>query len=696
MNLLKRTNALRGQLNVDPVETIDLETATTMVGSLRRVLREHAHRYYVLDDPIIADPEYDVLFRALQQIEQKFPGLESPDSPTHRVGGTPLDRFERHRHPEPLLSLSNAFNAEDLEAWYDRCCRMLAQAGIEDVPSLTVEPKIDGIALALTYIDGQLETGATRGNGLEGENATAQVRTIQDVPLRIPVDGSTIVPDRIEVRGEAYMRLADFDKMNEAQVAKGEKQYANPRNSTAGSIRQLDPKITASRPIRFFAYSSQQKPQQETQFESLQQLATFGFAINDRIERFGGIAEVGQYCLDWIDHRDSLPYEIDGVVVKIDAFALQQILGSVAHAPRWAIAFKFPAQEATTRLNEIVLSVGRTGAVKPVAMLEPVHVAGVTVSKATLHNEDYVLSRDIREGDLVTIKRAGDVIPQVIAPIESERPESAETWKMASACPACGEQISRAEGDADYYCINGACPAQRIRSIEHFAMRGAMDIDGFGEKLAQQLVDSSMVTSVADIYTLTLENLLGLEGFGQKKAENLLQGIEQSKSRPLGRLIFGLGIRFVGGTIADLLVSAVNSLDALLRMSADELITIDGIGPEIAGSVVAWSAVQANVLLVESLNDAGVNTMRLAEEAPPEGEAPLSGLTFVLTGTLPSLTRKQAGDLIKRAGGRVVGSVSASTSYVVAGASAGSKATKGADLGIRTIDETELLELVNT
>ncbi|MFV1981130.1 MAG: NAD-dependent DNA ligase LigA, partial [Rhodothermia bacterium] len=460
MDLLDRTIALREQLiqlNPSLVETVeavevaramDIETASGMVGGLRRVLNEHSHRYYVLDDPVITDAEYDDLFRALQAIEQRFPSLVSPDSPTHRVGGQPLDRFERHRHPEPLLSLANAFGTDELEAWYERSCRMLATAGVEDPPSLTVEPKIDGIALALTYVGGQLEVAATRGNGLEGEIVTAQARTIQDIPLRIPVDGSvdgpvdasTSVPDRIEVRGEAYMRIADFDKMNENQRARGEKQYANPRNSTAGSIRQLDPRVTASRPIRFFAYSAHQPPPvsgsesqpvsqpesrpestpestPKSQFESLRKLAGYGFSVNERIERFESIAEVSQYCLDWIEQRGSLPYEIDGVVVKIDDFALQQILGNISHAPRWAIAFKFPAQEATTRLNEIVLSVGRTGAVKPVAMLEPVHVGGVTVSKATLHNEDYVLGRDIREGDLVTIKRAGDVIPQVVAPV---------------------------------------------------------------------------------------------------------------------------------------------------------------------------------------------------------------------------------------------------------------------------------------
>ena len=697
MDLLSRTNQLRDALGRASLDTLEFNDADNLAASLRSLLNEHGHRYYVLDDPIIADPEYDWLFRALQELEGLFPSLVAPDSPTHRVGGPPLDRFEKHRHPEPLLSLGNAFDTDDIRAWYLRCRRLLERAGIDDAPALTVEPKIDGVALALTYVGGRLETAATRGNGLVGENVTRLARTIQDAPLQIPVYGTDTIPDRLEVRGEAYMRIADFEEMNAAQVAKGEKRYANPRNSTAGSIRQLDPSITAKRPIRFFAYSAHLPagaPGPESQFAALGWLADLGFSVNERVARFATIDEVEAYCQSSTDQRDGLPYEIDGVVIKIDTFAYQQILGSVSNAPRWAVAFKFPAREATTRLERIELSVGRTGAVKPIAMLSPVHIGGVTVSKATLHNEDYVLERGILEGDVVTIKRAGDVIPQVVGPVESARTGEEKAWKMPTSCPACGEPISRAEGDADYYCVNGACPAQRVRSIEHFAMRDTMDIEGLGERLAGQLIEARLVRTVADIYSLTTDDLLSLEGFGQKKAENVIAGIDQSRKRPLTRLVYGLGIRFVGGTVAHLLVQQVESLLALGEMTPDDLMSIEGIGPEIAGSIVSWFALDANHELIESLDTLGVNTTRLPEEEALGSDAPLSGLTLVITGTLPNLSRSAASNLIVRAGGRVTGSVSESTSYIVVGASPGSKATKAEGLGVPFLDESELLKLV--
>lgn len=702
MSLLERTSSLNRRLAGVDLDTVSFDEGDKIAEDLRDVLNQHAHQYYVLDEPLISDAEYDRLFRVLQDLETVHPSLVRSDSPTRRVGGAPLEQFRKVRHPEPLLSLNNAFDADELRAWYDRCVRLLERSGITTTPALTAEPKIDGVALALTYQDGRLVTAATRGNGIDGEDVTAQVTTIKDVPLRIPVTGDLIegLPTRIEVRGEAYMRTSEFEAMNARQADRGERLYANPRNSTAGSIRQLDPKITAGRPIRFFAYgvgpvSGGTIP--DGQFETLMWLGTLGFSVNEWAQVFSSIDDVVAYCDRWIADRSTLDYEIDGLVIKLDRFSDQRAAGSVSNAPRWAIAFKFPAQIATTRLIQIDVSVGRTGAVKPVALLDPVHIGGVTVSKATLHNEAYVNDRGILQGDTVTVKRAGDVIPQVLGPVEAARDGSERPWQMPARCPACGEPIVRAEGDADYYCVNADCPAQLVRSIEHFAMRGAMDIDGLGSRLAEQLVEQGLVRSAADIYGLTEKNLLALEGFGRKKAENLLAGINASKHRPLARLIYGLGIRLVGRTTAEILVRHVDSLGALRDKTADDLVLIDGIGPEIAESIASWFRVDANASLLAKLDRLGVNASRHPEEAPAaEGEAPLAGKTFVLTGTLPNLSRDEATALIRRAGGAVSGSVSGATDYVLAGAAAGSKLRKAEQLGVAVIGEAELYELISS
>ncbi|MGA7306664.1 MAG: NAD-dependent DNA ligase LigA [Rhodothermales bacterium] len=701
MDLINRTSALRRQLDQTDLSSLSREEAESLASDLRAVLNEHAHQYYVLDDPQIADPEYDRLFRSLQELEQHYPSLVRPDSPTRRVGGAPLEQFRKVRHPEPLLSLSNAFNADELRAWYERCLRLLAQSDETASPALTVEPKIDGIALALTYERGELVTAATRGNGVEGEDVTAQARTIQDIPLRIPVnaDAEITAPSRLEVRGEAYMRTSEFEQMNERQAARGERLYANPRNSTAGSIRQLDPKITASRPLRFFAYSV--GPIDGTylpgsQLKTLAWLKRLGFPVNEWVRRFEDIDAVIAYCERWITDRSSIDYDIDGVVVKIDWFDYQRLLGNVSNAPRWAVAFKFPAQLATTHLQRIDVSVGRTGAVKPVAILEPVHIGGVTVSKATLHNEAYVRDRDILVGDLVNVKRAGDVIPQVIGPVVSARTGDEKEWRMPHNCPACDQPLVHAEGDADYYCVSADCPAQLVRSIEHFAMRGAMDIEGLGSKLAGQLVEQGLVHNAADIYRLSEGSLIPLDGFGAKKTENLLAGIEASKGRSLTRLIYALGIRLVGRTTAELLVGRFNSLADLRAQSANDLVEIDGVGPEIAESIASWFDVEANQNLVSALQGLGVNTNRLPEEAPPDDEdAPLAGKTFVLTGALPNYSRTEATELIRMAGGSVTGSVSKATDFLVAGDAPGSKKDRAEQLGIPVIDETALLRLLN-
>lgn len=702
MQLVKITTELLKQIRAQDLSVLSLQQASALASRLAEVLHQHAHRYYVEDAPVVTDGEYDVLFRALQDLETTFPSLAREDSPTQRVGGDPMDKFEKVRHPEPLLSLGNAFDEDEILAWYNRCIKgLVSQFGEEVKPALAVELKIDGLALALTFEQGNLIVGATRGNGVEGENITPHVRTINSIPLSIPVPGRASVspPERIEVRGEVYMRRSEFDAMNESLEAAGQKTFANPRNGAAGSLRQLNPSITATRPLRFFAYSvgpyDGDKP--ATQAAVLKELTDLGFPINEHSRRFESIDDAIAYCLTWADKRDSLDYEIDGVVLKIDAFAYQEVLGNVSNAPRWAVAYKFPAREATTTLNDITVSVGRTGAIKPEAVLEPVWIGGVTVSKATLHNADYIIDRDIRIGDVVVVKRAGDVIPQVVQPVTSERSGDEREWSMRSTCPACETALVRLADEADYYCVNTECPAQFIRLVEHYASRPAMDIEGLGSKMAVILSEAGLVKNLADIYRLTTEDLLTLEGFAEKKAENLLRGIENSKSQTLSRLIFGLGMRHVGKTTAELIVEHFEDLDALGQATAEELEAIEGIGPVIAQSVADWFGVARNQTLIAQLKSLGLNLTRLAEEAPvtaEAGDSPVAAKTFVLTGTLPTMGRSEAKTLIQRAGGKVTSSVSAKTDYVVAGEKAGSKLTKAQDLGVEILDEAGLLELL--
>lgn len=703
MQLVTESKSLLADWATISVDTLPLDQAAEWAGKLSRILHQHAHRYYVLDDPLIADVEYDMLLRALQTLETAFPSLASDASPTQRVGGPPMDKFEKVRHPVPLLSLGNAFNADELRAWYQRCVKGLeADSGQELKPAVSVELKIDGLALALTYQNGQLDIGATRGNGVEGENITPHVRTITSVPLSIPVPGAGAkepVPDRLEVRGEVYMKRSAFDALNKALAENGEKTFANPRNGAAGSLRQLDPGITATRPLSFFAYSV--GPYEggaipDGQYKLLQQLKSFGLPINPFTKRCESLEEAIAFCEYWTENRDNIDYEIDGVVVKIDDFAFQDILGAVSNAPRWAIAFKFPAREATTVLEDIMVSVGRTGTIKPEALLTPVWIGGVTVSKATLHNEDYILDRDIRVGDKVLIKRAGDVIPQVVKPLISERTGSEVPWTMPKRCPVCDTDLIRLPDEADYYCVNTECPAQFIRLIEHYASRGAMDIEGLGAKLAIQLSEAGLVKTLADIYRLEMAPLMALEGFAEKKAMNLLAGIEASKTRPMSRLLFGLGMRHVGKTTAELIVAHYESLEVLGQATVEELELVEGIGPVIALSIFDWFAEPHNLDLVNQLSLLGVNTHRLDEETPAGEDAQLSGKTFVLTGTLPSMGRSAARALIQQAGGTVASSVSKKTDYLVAGESAGSKLDKAQALGIPILDEPALIALLGS
>jgi DNA ligase (NAD+) len=683
------------------------------VEELYALLRHHNYRYYVLDDPVVSDAEYDALMRELRALEEAHPELITPDSPTRRVGSTPSEKFAKVRHPIPMLSLGNAFDEDDLRAWRGRVLKLLGeQASIAYV----VEPKIDGLAIALTYEGGRLVRGATRGDGEVGEDVTANLRTIPSVPLALlepttddrqpttdsqdrwsVVGGQWSIPSMIEVRGEIYMRIADFERLNERLAAAGERVAANPRNAAAGSLRQKDPNVTAGRPLRFFAYALGpcEGVRLRSQWEALQLFRALGFPVNQDARHFADFEQVIAYCREWMARRHTLDYEADGIVVKVDSFAQQEELGVVGRDPRWAIAYKFPAREATSKLLDIVVNVGRTGVITPNAVIEPVNIGGVVVRNASLHNADYIAERDIRIGDYVTLKRAGDVIPYIIGPIVDRRTGAEQPWRMPDLCPACGTPLERAEGEVAYRCPNfGICPAQLVRRVEHFVSRGAMDIAGVGEKQAQLFVDTGLVKDVADLYLLRAENFAEMEGFAEKKIANLLTAIEDAKARPLPRLITGLGIRFVGGVVAQLLAERFGSLDALADATVDDIKAIEGIGPAIAESVTQFFSLPTNRALLQKLKDVGVQTALAPAAAARAGDG-LAGLSFVLTGALPSLTREQAEQLIKAHGGKVTGSVTKKTSYLLAGADpGGTKYNKAVELSIPLLDEAGLLALV--
>ncbi len=707
--LVEATRAIQQYFDAHPAAGLGFVEAEARMAELREIVRALGYHYYVLDAPLVADVEYDQLFRTLQVLEERFPAFISADSPTKRVGGAPLDRFEKVPHEAPMLSLSNAFDEDEVRAWYDRCGRALESTlGERPQFAVTAELKIDGLAVSLRYEQGKLEIAATRGDGEVGENITRNVQTIHDIPLRLGGEHSQseIIPDRLEVRGEIYMRKSDFEQLNEQLLAAGDKSFANPRNGAAGSLRQLDSTITATRPLRFFGYSmgggTGSLP--DTQSQVLSWFRSLGIPTNPHAHRFEDIDSVVAFCQRWTAHRDAeegpfaLDYEIDGVVLKVDEISYQELLGARANAPRWAVAFKFPAREATTTLLDIICNVGRTGVIKPEAVLAPVEIGGVTVSQATLHNEDYIVSRDIRIGDTVLVKRAGDVIPQVLRPIPEARSGNEQEWQMQRTCPACSTPLVRLEGEADWYCINIECPAQFIRLLEHYASRSAMDIEGLGAQLAVQLVESGLVAHLSDLYNLSMNDLIVLEGFAEKKAANLLLGIEASRHRPLSRLVFGLGIRHVGKDAAERLVAANSSLAKLKAATVEQLAEIDGIGPITAQSVVDWFAVERNTDLVHLLEQGGVNTNRLPGEAPTptlkEGSSEVMGKTFVLTGTLPTLSRSEAALRIKQKGGKVTGSVSKKTDFVVAGENPGSKLEKAGALGIAVLDEEALLRIL--
>jgi DNA ligase (NAD+) len=658
--------------------------AQQRVEELRTQVNYHNYRYHTLDSPEIADAEFDQLMRELRSLEEKFPELVSPESPTQRVGGEPIAAFGTIEHRIPLLSLANAFTADELGAWYKRTLNLAERSQLK----MTTEPKIDGLAVAIVYEDGKLLQAATRGNGAVGEDITQNMRTLKTVPLSVGKDA----PRRFEVRGEVYMSRAGFEKLNEERAEQGLPLFANPRNSAAGSLRQLDPRITASRPLEIWIYQlgwSDDGPVQSSQWESLQYLKGLGFRINPLIERFDDIDEVAAHTATWEEKREKLDYEIDGVVVKVDDFALQRQLGTVGREPRWAIAYKFPPIQATTLLRDIAVNVGRTGSLNPFAVLEPVRVGGVIVKLATLHNEDDINRKDIRVGDTVIVQRAGEVIPQVVAPVASKRTGEEKVFKMPAKCPACGGDAVRPAGEAMSYCTNKACPAQMVRWIEHFA--GVMDIDGLGEQRVRQFVDAGLIADPADIYHVTLDQLVNLERFATKSAENLLTSIESSKKQSLERLISALGIRHVGWETADLIAGHFGSLQALMSASAEEIGAIPGVGPKIAESVHAYFAEERNVEIVRKLIAGGVRT---TGEKRAAREGPLSGKTFVITGGLDAFSRDEAEKRIKSLGGNVTSSVSKKTSFVVVGQSPGSKLDRARELGVDTLDEPAFVDLL--
>ncbi len=657
------------------------------VRELRAQIDEANYRYHVLDDPQMADADYDRLLRELIDLEEAHPDLRTPDSPTQRVGSSVASDFSPYPHGKPMLSLANAFDGDELRAFDERVRKL---AGRDDL-AYTCELKIDGLAISLHYEDGAFVRGGTRGDGSIGEDVTANLRTIRSIPLALRAADAR----RIDVRGEVYLRKSDFNALNEKREAAGLPPFANPRNAASGGLRQIDPRLTAERRLSFFAYAIGEIDADRvpaTQFDLLAFLRTLGFATNPHVAHAPSIADVIAYVERWETERDGLDYEIDGVVVKVDELAVQERLGSVGKDPRWAIAFKFRAREATTRLLRIGIDVGRTGTLNPYAVLEPVQIGGVTVQNATLHNEDHIRRKDIREGDVVVVRRAGDVIPQVVGPVLSERVGDPPVFAMPTHCPVCGSDVDRPEGEAMARCTNATCPAQRRERVRHFCSRGAMDIEGIGDVLAFALVDNGLVHDVSDIYHLDAERLATLPRMGDKTIANVLANIAGSKSRGLARVLFGLGIRMVGAQNAAILAGDFGSIDALMAANEADLLASDGIGDQIAASVVLFFAQEPNRAMIERLRAAGVDLTAPLRERAPAG--PLAGKTLVLTGTLPSLTRDEAAALIVAAGGKVTSAVSKKTDYVVAGDEAGSKLTKAESLGIAVVDEEGLRTLL--
>lgn len=709
---VKGTGMPEEQQNLFSSEELAAQTSdpAARIEALRREIEHNSYLYYALDAPAISDGAFDSLMHELRALEAKHPELIDPSSPTQRVGGYVGEQFAPIQHERRMYSLDDAMDAGELDEWLGR-----VEDFFGEIPPLVCELKIDGSSVAFTFENGRLLKAATRGDGTTGEDITVNVRTVRDVPLRLRDEALSAIRDTeepIELRGECYMPKSSFESLNAAAEANGKSGFANPRNAAAGSLRQKDPQVTAHRDLSTFVYAvgDERKLALDTQWDLLQWLKRAGFHVNPDIELVNSAEEVHAFCERSLERRNALPYEIDGVVVKVNSFAQQEAMGYTARAPRWAIAFKFPPEEKTTLLRDITVQVGRTGKLTPVAELDPVRVAGSTVARATLHNEDEVRRKDVRVGDTIIVRKAGDVIPEILGPVLSLRPADAQPWEMPRVCPSCQSPVVREEGEVDYRCISIDCPAQAAERLIHWASRGAMDIDGMGEEIIGRLIESGRVTDVADYYTLDAVELSMLDmgrvnkdgapiRLGETVAKKLMAAIDESRTRPLARPLFGLGIRHVGKTMAEALAAAFPSIDALMAASEEELAAVEGVGPKIARCVYLFFRTPDNVAVIERLRKHGVSleddVQAAEEDALPQT---LAGLTFVLTGSLTQsgMTRDEAGAALKARGAKVSGSVSKKTSYVVAGEAAGSKYDKAIALGVPVLDEDALLHILET
>lgn len=668
---------------------MDTDTAIKRIEALRRLINYHNRRYYQLDDPEISDVEYDHLLNELFALEQKFPDMDVSDSPTQRVGAAPLEKFSTLPHLTPMLSLANAFSEQNISDFGERIKRFL---GTHENISFVVEPKLDGTAVNLIYENGAFAVGATRGDGNKGEDITQNLKTIRTIPLQMNTRQSFPIPERIEIRGEVFIEIDAFKKLNKYRLAKGEQAFANPRNAAAGSLRQLDSKITAKRPLDIFCYGIGMVTgiTFKSHWDVLRSLSGWGFQVNPHIIQASTINECIQYYHHINDIRGKLLYEIDGIVIKVNALDIQERLGAVSRSPRWAIACKFAATQETTIIKDIIIQVGRTGVLTPVAILTPIHVGGVTVRRATLHNQDEIDKKDIRIGDTVIVQRAGDVIPEVLKVIESKRNGTERKFVMPAACPECSSEVVRLEGEAAHRCVGLACPAQIKEHISHFASRGAMDIEGLGDKLVSQLVDKAMIKDPADLFFLTKEKLLTLERLAEKSANNLLASIERSKAPPLEKFIYALGIRHVGERTARVLAESFTTTETLMHATLNDLMAIRDIGPEVAGSVTRFFSERSNISVFEKFKKGGVKP---AEIVRPK-TTPLSGKSFVFTGTMGTLTRNEAKGIIESLGGLSTDSVTSTTDYVVTGELPGSKLAKAKASGVTILDEEAFLILI--